>query len=127
MISNNYTEVDATIWLLKGDHFFFYCDQLWQNQTKTTVVGQKNETLNLEKLCKHESMISIHPKTDNVNLAIKTYNCEAAEAKNTVEARYDLSWFYNKCSKVKTDPTSRAVIHVNSNEFMFNITKMALF
>ena len=27
-VSETYTEVNATIWLTKGDHFFFYCDEL---------------------------------------------------------------------------------------------------
>jgi len=27
-MSETYTEVNATIWLTKGDHFFFYCDEL---------------------------------------------------------------------------------------------------
>lgn len=27
-LASNYSEVNATIWLTKGSHFFFYCDRL---------------------------------------------------------------------------------------------------
>ena len=28
MMSGQFSQVNATLWLVKGDHFFFYCDLL---------------------------------------------------------------------------------------------------
>lgn len=75
-----------------------------------------------------------YPKTDNVNLQIKTMKCDSVEAKGVGKARTDLAWFYSVCAtiKKKSDPWNpretteideRPIMFVNSNKFYFNVTK----
>ena len=44
-----YDQVNATIWLIKGDHFFFYCDRLRRKK-------EKMQALDANKLCRLKSM-----------------------------------------------------------------------
>jgi len=94
--------VNATIWLTKGDHFFFNCDQQVATTYKTTdstgatitpeLSGVYNTDLSDRPplqhnyLCAHKSMKFFYPKTDNVNLVIKTVLCnDAASAQAVAE------------------------------------------
>ena len=67
-----YSYVNATIWLVKGDHFFFYCDDL----LKQSAVG----SLNLNQLCTLNSLQNGYPRTDNVNLVVRGMLCDSQEA-----------------------------------------------
>ena len=49
-------------------------------------------------LCSLESLKAYYPKTDNVNLVVKSLRCDSIEAKSTEKARFDLAWFYSVCS-----------------------------
>ena len=130
--AQNYTAVDATIWLTKGDHYFFYCDKLVQYAPDIPVQWDTTQydytSLKEDILCSLDSMHARYPKTDNVNLVIRSYSCDSIEAKSTDQAKFDLAWFYSKCSDLKNTQTDeRAVVYVNGPEFYFNITKQALF
>ena len=114
--------MNATIWLTKGNHFFFFCDTF---KTEPQEFGP----LQKGKLCMLESLVAEYPLTDNVNLAIRSYKCDSTAAKNTSRAREDLAWFYSVCSNLGPEAMSdeRAVVHVNSAAFFFNITRSAVF
>ena len=76
-------------------------------------------------LCSLDSLQNSFPKTDNINLVIKSLKCDSVEAKSTEKARFDLAWFYSVCANVggTSGKDERAVINVNSNSFYFNVTK----
>ena len=71
-----------------------------------------------------------YPKTDNVNLVIKTVLCNDAASERAVAEE---SEYLSKCATVATgrDPWAavgtatdqRPVIHVNGPNFYFNVTK----
>jgi hypothetical protein len=73
MQAYKYNEVNATIWLIKGDHFFFYCDQ------KLNLTSEF-DALDANKLCALKSMQNGYPRTDNVNLVIRALSCESSSA-----------------------------------------------
>jgi hypothetical protein len=138
-------EVNATIWLTKGDHFFFNCDeQVPTTMTnKTDADGTTTNELELTAvystasprpplqhnyLCAHKSMKFFYPKTDNVNLVIKTILCNDLASERAVA---EPSTYQSKCATVATerDPWAaeqtdeRPVVHVNGPNFYFNVTK----
>lgn len=125
--SPNYTEVSATIWLSKGDHFFFFCDEVLEAGAKAA--------LDHNALCALQSMKTSYPPTDTVNLHIRALRCDSIEAQETPRASYDRRWFYSQCVPKTESPTAdggtsvdhRPVIYVNGAEFYFNITKSAIF
>ena len=67
-----YSYVNATIWLVKGHHFFLYCDYL--------LPEEKVDALNLNRICTLKSMQNGYPKTDNVNLVVRGMLCDSEEA-----------------------------------------------
>ena len=91
-IASHYIKVDATIWLAKGDHFFFYCDEMIDlekdgkpNQNKTSTekntAGNDNPSSKLAPLrsnilCSLKSLKAQYPKTDNINLVVRALDCE---------------------------------------------------
>lgn len=136
--ASNYKEVNATIWLTKGNHFFFNCDKTVTYAPTTTApdptVTYDASPLQHDILCSLKNMRFSYPKTDNVNLQIKTMKCDSVEAKGVGKARTDLAWFYSVCAtiKKKSDPWNpretteideRPIMFVNSNKFYFNVTK----
>ena len=105
-LAANHTEVNATIWLLKGDHFFFYCDELvsGRHQLHRLVNGllmASNKTPNKERLpplkhnelCTLKSMQNSYPTTDNVNLVIRSLGCDSYDAKQLKRSKVDTLWF----------------------------------
>jgi len=127
-MSTNYTQLEATIWLTKGDHFFFYCDQRKNYAPTVPIVNDTTvydySPLKHDILCMLESMQASYPKTDNVKLTIRSLRCDSIEAKSTNRARFDLAWFYTVCSNIGGLPPKdeRAVVHLNSQNFYFNVT-----
>ena len=101
MLSENYTDITATIWLAKGDHFFFYCDKKviyapnppLGNDTS----GFYYAPLRNDVLCSADSMVASYPKTDNVKLTVKSYQCNSQQATLTTRAIKNQAWFSNAC------------------------------
>lgn len=54
-IAGNYKEVNATIWLTKGDHFFFYCDK--KVKYNDTLAGSYYQALKHDVLCSLDSLL----------------------------------------------------------------------
>lgn len=77
-IAPNYIKVDATIWLTKGDHFFFYCDELidFKNDDEPDQV-EAPTPLKSDILCTLKSLKAQYPKTDNINLVLRALDCDA--------------------------------------------------
>ena len=126
-IASKYKEVNATIWLLKGDHFFFFCDEVVEDPTSTGKAGS-SAPLQHNSLCALESMKASYPKTDNVNLAVRALACDSPEGRALDRARLDKRWFYTNCVKPQNKThDERPVINVNGPDFYFNITKSAIF
>jgi hypothetical protein len=114
--------VNATIWLTKGDHFFFNCEeQVATTSTTATVEGTTTTTLSgvyttasprpaLQNnyLCAQKSMKFFYPKTDNVNLVMKTILCNDLESQRAIAEYSD---FIAKCATIQTerDPWSPSV------------------
>ena len=93
-IAAEYAEVNATIWLLKGDHFFFYC-----NEVVEAAEAREGAPLKHDSLCALESMRASYPKTDNVNLAVRALSCNSQQGRALDRARLDKRWFYTNCVK----------------------------
>jgi len=51
MIANKYDIVNVTLWLAKGDHFFFYCDELLDSSD-----GNAFDPLGMNRLCGLKTM-----------------------------------------------------------------------
>ena len=70
--SEQYKEVNATIWLTKGDHFFFYCDKKVNYAPTTPIVNDTTvydyKPLKHDILCSIDSMKAAYPKKDNINI-----------------------------------------------------------
>ena len=112
-----YTEVEATIWLTKGDHYFFQCSELVRADAPKT-------PLEHDRLCQFQSLKVFHPKTDNVKLVVRALRCDSKEASSIKEAKNDKAWFKSNC--VAND-SERPIVYVNAPNFYFNITKEAIF
>ena len=126
-IANEYKEVNATIWLLTGDHFFFFCSEVAENPMNIGEAGSGAPLLH-NNLCALESMKASYPKTDNVNLVVRALACDSPEGRALDRARLDKRWFYTNCVKQQNKThDERPVIHVNGPDFYFNITKSAVF
>lgn len=115
--------MNATIWLVKGEHFLIQCEKSkWKGSNQSSLLS------NQDALCELDSLKMFYPKSDNVNFKIQTFDCDSEFAKNTKLARFDINWFYRVCANLKNkDRDERAVIHVNNPKFYFNITKSAQF
>ena len=57
--------------MAKGDHFFFYCDELLDSANASLF-----DPLAMNKLCGLKSMQNGYPRTDNVNLVVRSLDCE---------------------------------------------------
>ena len=51
MVADQYDIVNVTLWLAKGDHFFFYCDELLDLSDNKTV-----DPLGMNRLCGLKTM-----------------------------------------------------------------------
>jgi len=71
-MASNYTEVNATIWLTKGDHYFFSCNTRVNYAPTIPIVNDTTiydyNPLKNDILCSLESLQASFPKTDNVNI-----------------------------------------------------------
>ena len=63
-LSTTYKKIDANIWMGRGDHFFYNCEE---NEVST--------------LCEDESLKKFMPMplTDTINLKLSTLNCSEPE------------------------------------------------
>ena len=116
-IAGLHTEVEATVWLTKGDHYFFQCSELVSADAPKT-------PLDYDRLCQFQSLKAFYPKTDNVKLVVRALRCDSQEASSIKEAKSDMTWFKNNC--VAND-SERPIVSVNAPNFYFNITKEAIF
>jgi len=122
-------DVNATIWLVKGEHFLFHCQELKdQPELETSKRKQsEDEEVRHRPLCSIPSLQQAYPKTDNINLVIRSLMCDSHEAQNLDKAIFDPRWFYSVCSTITPEHDHRAVIYVNIPEYYFNITKSSVF
>lgn len=126
-LASNYTEVNATVWLTKGDHYLFACDKKIEfpfDASSASYVPLKHNVL-----CSMDSLVASYPKADNINIHVRALRCDSEEAKKVDQAANNLDWFNNACSndgKVDVVDT-RPVLHLNHPTFNFNITRSAVF
>ena len=78
----NYTQVNVTLLLTKGNHFFIQCEE----QLKESEVGPHNH----DKLCTIPSMRAFQPTTDNVKLVVRALDCNDDDLKSKFEESDDL-------------------------------------
>jgi hypothetical protein len=69
-----------------------------------------------------------YPKTDIVNLVVRSLDCNSKEAKKMAigQKRSEL-WFKQNCVDLRNRNDERPVIHVGDSYQYFNITKQAIF
>jgi len=117
-------EVKATIWLTKGDHFWFQCEE--------TVDPDLESPLRHDIFCAIKSLKGFVPQTDNVRLIIRSLRCDIAETLSDIEFGRVVDQlggdteFGRRCIDA-TNEDELPVIYVNSNNYYFNITKSAEF
>ena len=59
-----FKEVKATIWLTKGDHFWFTCDETVEREGLESALRH-------DILCSMKSLRAFAPDTDNVAIAVR--------------------------------------------------------
>lgn len=74
-------------------------------------------------LCTIPSLKAFLPKSNNVNLVVRSLLCDSDEAKTDYLKLFSITYFNNDCVVDK----SQVIVHVNSPDFHFNITKSAKF
>jgi hypothetical protein len=117
----NYQYVNATIWLTKGNHFYFSCLDFISDDSA------EGDPLNHDAYCQLQSMKIAYPKTDNIDLKVRALRCDSVEAQLLPKSKEDQRWFYEQCIYYSSSADERPVVYVNSNNFYFNITKSATF
>ena len=71
-------------------------------------------------LCTRKSMKFFYPKTDNVNLVIKTVLCNDPDSQRAIA---DYSVYVTTCADLSATVDQRPVVYVNAPGFYFNVTK----
>ncbi|CDW73143.1 UNKNOWN [Stylonychia lemnae] len=110
-----YQKYNATIWLMKGDHFFFYCNGVTKFDPQQPV--------QLE-FCNPESMQNSYIKSNNVYLNVRALSCEKLSSIGyTFVGGGELKEYCIFLNGFEEFPK----LYINSNMFYFNITRYAYF
>ena len=134
--------VKATIWLTKGDHFFFQCAQTLDEDIEV-------KELQYDILCRLDSLKARYPATDNVDITFKPLYCNSITAQQLINELGNISEEegnelcvniedfrdqedHAENSQSTSSPSEAAaaakpIIYIKSPHFYFNITKSATF
>ena len=86
------------------------------------------DAFSTNKLCTIKSMQNGYPKTDIVNLEVRSLDCDSTQAKwVSQEQNKSQSWFDENCVDLKAAKDERPVIYVSDSYQYFNVTKQATF